>query len=421
MKLLPKPYFLLTIAAFLWVASDSSNASAREFEKRFDGTIKGGSFSISNVLITCDTDDTRCDGAKNFTNAFYKNDPFEMVNVDVDSDASTFNSSTADLALPSDATILHAELYWSGVYTDSGAPHKFTAPLDASKKNEVLFKVPDGNYVTVVGDVDEDAEGLGFYQGHADVTSLINGSGTYGIANVQLTTGKHMYGGWTLVVIVESDLEPYRRVVLWDGFLRNENGSNGITLPNTLGDGEQEILSADLNVVLYDGDKANNDSLLVDGNLFVPKNPNPTTDPAAAGDFGNSSITKFGERFEDRNPFYKNTLGYDNDVFDILPLLDTNFDVELEFKTGADVIHIGVIGVQSEIEPEDDESDHCPDRGPRGHGHHGHGYHGHGHHGHGQHGHGNHRSRAHSHQKRHDKKKGKKNKKSRKKSHKRKR
>ncbi len=342
-----KKFYIIFLTSVFALAA-SSDASARNFEKRFDQTLNGGAFSISNVLITCDqADDARCNDAKNFTGPVYQNGPFRMINVDVDSDGTTFNSSSADLALPVDSQIVHAELYWGGEHTDNDAPYKFFLPPDVNKKNEVLFKVPDGNYVAVVGSVDED--GTGFYQGHADVTSLINGSGTYTIANAQLTTGKQMFGGWTLVVVVKSPTEPLRRVVLWDGFLKHTSGSLGVLLPDTLGLRRTES-SVAMNLVQYDGDKGNSDLLRVDGQSLVPVNTYPTTDPAPSGDLANSTITRFGTRFEDRDPFYKNTLGYDADLFEIFPFLNSDRDIELEFVTGGDIKHIGVISVQSDIE-----------------------------------------------------------------------
>ncbi len=343
-RMIENPLSILFSMACLLVAS---NASAREFEKRFDETLNGGAFSVSNVLLTCDPTDARCAGAKDFTGPVYQNGPFQMINIDVDSDATTFNSSFANLQLPANSKIVNAQLYWGGQYTDNGAPYKFFVPPNPNTKNEILFQVPGGSYVNVKGQVDED--GTGFYQARADVTDLVSGSGFYGVANAQLTTGKQMFGGWTLIVVVKSELEPLRRVVLWDGFLKHELGSQKISLKDTLGNRRDES-SVAMNVILYDGDKGNYDSMLVDGAFFVPKNVYPLTDPAAAGDIGNSSITKFGNRFEDRKPFFKNTLGYDADLFEVFKYLDADEHIELEFKTRGDIIHIGVISVQSDIE-----------------------------------------------------------------------
>ncbi len=343
-KTVQKALSILLAAVFALVASD---ASARDFERQFDKTFNGRIYSVSNSLITCDSGDSRCAGAQDFTGPVYQNGPFQMVNIDVDSDPSTFNSSYANLQLPATSKIVFAKLYWSGQYTDNGAPHKFNAPPDAAAKNKVLFKVPGGNYVGVKGSIDVDGEG--FYQGHADVTNLVNGSGFYSVANVQLTTGKQMFGGWTLMVVVESQLEPLRRIVLWDGFLRHETGSQKFALKDTLGMRRKES-SVEMNLIQYDGDKGNYDAMLIDSNLFVPKNLYPIDDPAAAGDVANSSITKLGKRFEDRKPFYKNTLGYDDDLFEIYSVLNSDEHLEFEFKTKGDIIHRGVISVQSDVE-----------------------------------------------------------------------
>ncbi len=318
-----------------------------DFSPRFDQTIKGRLVSASNVLITCEASDPLCSGAQNFIGSVYQNEQFEMVHIDVDGDGSTFNSSSANITFPANSTVVYAGLYWGGQFTDDGEPDKRTAPPNAAAKTSVKFKVPGGNYVTVSGSA---AEQNSFYQGFADVTNLVTTDGEYTVADVQLTTGQQMNGGWTLVVIVDAPAEPLRRMVVWDGFLREDGviGDRAFTLPNTLGNRNAES-SIEMTLMTYDGDKGASDSLRLDGTLLVPTNIYPINDPAAAGDISNSTIRYLGVRKDDRNPNFKNTLGYDADVFEIGNLVDTDDDVDMLFRTAGDVIHLGMVAFQSDV------------------------------------------------------------------------
>ncbi len=332
--------FLISSTAFI------GNVSARNFAKRFDDTLNGTILSGSNVLITCEASNALCSGAQNFTGPVYQNGPFNMVNIDVDGDGSTFNSSSADISFPANSIVVFAGLYWGGQFTDFGRPYKNFVPPNPGAKNTVKFKVPNGNYVSVTGTDDEEG---GFYQGFADVTALVSGPGEYSVADAQLSTGKQMNGGWTLVVVVKTAAEPLRRVVVWDGFLRHGTGDLNIGLADTLGTRREESSIA-MNLVTYDGDKGASDSLRVDGNLLIPKNNYPTDDPAAAGDIANSTIRTLGVRNDNRNPSFKNTLGYDADVFELGTLANSDSDLDLLFTTGGDIKHIGVMTVQSDVE-----------------------------------------------------------------------
>ena len=333
---------MFTLSSTMFLGS----AFARNFAKRFDQTLNGSITSASNMLVTCDAAHSACSGAQNFTGSLYQNGPFMMVNVDADADSQTFNSSAAILTLPANSIVVFAGLYWGGTFGDHGTPHKAFPSPNPANKNRIKLKTPGNGYVTLSGSVDVENS---FYQGFADVTNLISGSGEYWVANAELSTGKQQYGGWTLVVVTKSSLAPLRRVVVWDGFLRHSVGDLTIGLADTLGP-RRDASSVAMNLVTYDGDKGASDSLRIDGNLFIPKNNYPVTDPAAAGDMANSTIRNFGIRNDERTPNYKNTLGYDADRYEIFRYLDTDRDVNLLFRTTGDIKHVGLITVQSDVE-----------------------------------------------------------------------
>jgi hypothetical protein len=135
--------------------------------------------------------------------------------VDVDDDASTFDSSSADLDLPTGATVTHAVLTWGG--DPAGA-------LDPQATGIVELTTPDGTTRTVKT-TDIRKSGDAAYTATADVTALVPvkaPSGTYTVADVQ--TGSipdaggarfNQFGGWSLVVVYRDPKAPRQFVALF--------------------------------------------------------------------------------------------------------------------------------------------------------------------------------------------------------------
>jgi large repetitive protein len=144
-----------------------------------------------------------------------------MAYVDVDSDATTFNSSRANLALPAGARVLFAGLYWGSVTT---------TPTQAAARTQVRFSTPGTTgYAavngTLVGSITGAADFSGtptgdIYQGFADVTTQVRtaGNGTYTVANVQGTTELGAHAGWSLVVAYRLPGGQARSLTVFDGF-----------------------------------------------------------------------------------------------------------------------------------------------------------------------------------------------------------
>lgn len=235
-----------------------------------------------------------------------------MVNVDVDTDASTFNSSRARLNLPVGATVAFAGLYWGGFST-------------AASRNTVRLVTPSsaGAYTTLTATVVDDssttATPAGAYQGFVDVTNAVSlaGAGTYTVANITTTvavTGN--YAGWSLVVVYRLATDPTRNMVVYDGYQRVAGANfvdvslSGFTTPPF------GTVTSQLGVVAYDGDKGSTEGTagLRFGTSTAALNPvfnalNPQTDVF------NSTISTLGANVGSREPNYPNTLGYDVDIF----------------------------------------------------------------------------------------------------------
>lgn len=63
-----------------------------------------------------------------------------MVQIDIDGDASTFNSSSANFSLPAGATVLFAGVFWG-------------ASSSAAARNQIKFKAGAGAYNNLTADI----------------------------------------------------------------------------------------------------------------------------------------------------------------------------------------------------------------------------------------------------------------------------
>ena len=135
--------------------------------------------------------------------------------IDRDTDPDTFDSSSADLALPPGATVLFAGLYYGGQLT---AGNGGSGPPNPSARNQVRFKAPgDTSYRRAPRRDDASSS----YQGFVNVTARVAaaGVGTYWTADVQLGTGRSDggTGGWALVVAYGDPTAPSRNLSVFDG------------------------------------------------------------------------------------------------------------------------------------------------------------------------------------------------------------
>ena len=165
--------------------------------------------------------------------------------IDIDGDSSTKNSTSFELNIPSNSSVVWAGLYWQGVVHRSrtqdggddfmGGTVPSDAPLLGGDTNQidlsdntygadvVKFNIKGAGYIDVTADK-LDYSRLG-YGGFTDVTSLldpIDPNGVYMLADVKCHTGAEPnhgnYGGWALVVVYTNQSEEYRNITIFDGF-----------------------------------------------------------------------------------------------------------------------------------------------------------------------------------------------------------
>lgn len=296
------------------VPTPSAFAADRNFAARFTANDTGDIDIFGNTVMTCKTSDAGCAaartaGATTIANSANNNNNYAMVYVDVDSDASTFNSSQATVSIPTGATVLFAGLYWGGEVT---AGSSGTAAPSAASRNTVKLKSPgDAAYSTITaGTVDD---GSIIYQGFADVTSRVAaaGNGLYTVANVQTGTGADRLGGWTIVVAYRDTTMPARNLTVFDG-LKSINGSAAGTIGVS---GFQTppagTVNTTLGFVTYEGDLG----LVGDGASLNGIALSDAQHPAT--NFFDSRSSRGGVLRTGANPSYDNNLGFEHSMLSV--------------------------------------------------------------------------------------------------------
>ncbi|MEZ5033475.1 MAG: T9SS type A sorting domain-containing protein [Chitinophagaceae bacterium] len=241
----------------------------------------------------------------------------------------TFNSSSANLNLPSCSQVLFAGLYWGASQGENGTDVSWI-----QNENTVKLKIPGaGSYVDVVASqVDYHnntlVPGLPHtgYVSFADITSLINvnaANGKYVIGNVASPANvlKNTCGGWTIVIAYSDPNTIVRNLTVFDGNVIMNGGDPPVHIPiSGFTTPPSGPVSCDLGAVVFDGDRNSTDeySFKEDSNPLVGSytslTPNATAD---LNDMWNSTITYKGATVLNRNPMQYNTLGYDADIIEL--------------------------------------------------------------------------------------------------------
>lgn len=298
----------------------------RAFNPVADGTfsgIKGDMLLIGNNIMNRSAGPL---GANNPYNGTGNNNDFNMQYIDVDTDATTFNSSTADLSIPVATQgcyqIRSAILYWAGVYNTANIGNQ----VDRSRLNQVKFRLPGAaTYTDLTGQILFDSWTVGAgvsgatrpgYVAYQDVTALVQGlanaNGTYGVANIQSGLNTNTSGGWTLYIVYEDPLTTAKNITLFDGFSNILSGSPPLDIPIT---GFTSIpvgpVRAKLAFAALEGDRAfTNDRLRINGtSMTIPTRP--------ANNFFNATINDINGAFTTRNLNSSNLLGFDAGLLNV--------------------------------------------------------------------------------------------------------
>lgn len=358
----------------------------RAFIPRFTATARGSLVLVSNNIMTS-TNVTPPGYTKmpssppsinelppgTGTGDLVKNDKYVGAHIDIDSDPSTVNSSSADLTLPTCHTIAFAGLYWgAGMAINQGDGQAATGPTpmdSVTNWNRVKLKLPGASaYTSLTASVmDTVTTTFHGYQGFVDVTALVQagGTGTYTLADVKCPSAKvNTYGGWTIVVVYEDSTQPVRNLTVFDGMAIVNSGSgssvdvriSGFQTPPT------GSVAAQISAICYDGDRGATDGFFIKDTtgtwIDQTTSPQSAASTSKTNDAWNSSITNNGTSVTTRNPAQANTMGYDADVFSLyntdkryLRNRDTAFEVRINSNSEGFVLGMMAVRIDN-FQPE---------------------------------------------------------------------
>ncbi|MDD2382786.1 MAG: hypothetical protein PHN18_01210 [Sulfurospirillaceae bacterium] len=261
-KIFAKINFLLALFLILFCSSMNLHAgwlqkNERPFTLRNTNGVTGdniyGDFNVTGAPILCVTKTNgQCDW--NYTGMLATANSKYLV--DKPTSQIPLNSSSADLTIPSDATIIKAYLYWSGhIHGNTATQTAYNAAIDGY--NSVIFRTPDGNDHTITANINDttkvnyytylndtiNTKGFRlFYQATVDVTDIVKNGGyasnkkQFTVGNIKVTAGpdQTLYepeingnvvwgpmGGWSLVVEYTRPVasgQKYKNVSIYDGF-----------------------------------------------------------------------------------------------------------------------------------------------------------------------------------------------------------
>ncbi|MEM9646871.1 MAG: SprB repeat-containing protein [Bacteroidota bacterium] len=345
--------FLKTVLCLLgiWLMGSSVNAQEVPFSPRLNVggdtyiNIKGDYTFLSNSVMNTVSNGHDVNTPYNGNGS---NNSLHVEYVDIDSDPTTFNSSSSTLTLPNCSQIYWAGLYWAGNYdVERDGDHRsryvsgYTDDSNHYDVSEVKLRVPgSATYIDLQADTAADPVGEeddiivnGYnilpndpYVCYKNVTNILSSladpTGDYFVANVRGTRGATSYGcaGWTLVVIYENPTLPGKYISVFDGYegitTQSGNSTADITVSgfNTIPVGP---VNARIGVSTLEGET----SLSGDTFGIVSNSSSTFTDITNAANpnnnFFNSTITEDGSNVTSRNVNSTNAIGFDSDVFDL--------------------------------------------------------------------------------------------------------
>ncbi|WP_200763587.1 Calx-beta domain-containing protein [Nitrosophilus alvini] len=312
------------------------NNGERDFELRNPvdtRNIVGNITPIGNT-VQCVTVSSNSFDAECTTNPDATANNYFTKYLDIDNNATTFNSTSATLNIPAGSEIVWAGLYWQGflhscnTYTNDYCRYRdgdtivvtsdnidlSTQTLDA---NKILFSIPNiqtSGYKEIVADhLDfsyySSAYGT-IYSAFADVTNELNTTnpnGVYTAANIQSMEGMRgygNYGAWALFVIYTYNGEKFRNISVFDGFKVTHNETETINISGFYTPTSGPI---DSKLITFAGEGENlykPDYVTVDGNYV-------SNDDSPYDNVFNSTISGFTH-----DPSLQNNNGIDIDIFD---------------------------------------------------------------------------------------------------------
>ena len=332
-----------------FTAPSFSGDNFKDFSILYSENLRGDIRMIGNTILgeRQNSSTTKCPG--NTTN----NSAITSRYWDTDGISSTFNSSSSNLTIPTGATIKKAFLYWQGrAATDEYANAK-----------TIKFKQPGASDYTTLTASNNDIHWHSYgsyypYKASVEVTSLINGSGTYTAADITTYSGGNpdelgAFGAWSLVVVYAKDDELLQNITVYNGYRTiAQNNSQNFTLSGFLTPSNGNVNSKFL-IFTGEGDvDLLGDYVKMSGTRITRFNDNYTN--SASFNTFSSSITENDAYVTTRNPICQNNVGIDIHSYNVgttgLNIIKNNqTSTTLEIGTNADVYYLTVFAFATEL------------------------------------------------------------------------
>lgn len=285
----------------------------------YDQILVGGIAHTANTIVTCDRAKESaqlCDRIEASDGPIIdSNNALYTRWVDIDEDASTYNSSAGTLTLPTDARVEWATLYWVG--TDWTTQQNHIMTQEATTPQDMIKLKPPGQ--TAYTELKADWCDLSDHHLTCarQVTELIAqyGPGQYTIANLATNMGfDDFFGGWELKVAYRTlQDQPPRHLLIAHGSVKYGATPAQLTIQGALLPSQGPLQGA-LTLSTAEGDARQLDRATYEMQpLGLSLSP--------ADDLGNGSICDERGNITARSPANVNTLGLDQDTFNIGPLL----------------------------------------------------------------------------------------------------
>lgn len=338
---------------------DYSKNNERDFALVESHNIKGNIQTIGNSMLLASNG--KCAAVNK------DNNDISTTWADMDSDSSTFNSTSADLKLPKGVgkdQIVYAAFYWQGrANGNKNSSHK-TSFWDKAK--QAKFKAPGLNYQTLTSPDyafnwtkrSSDTN----YQGIVEVTDIVKQSigktsqavinssgfsGTFWGADIQADKITNGFGAWSLVVIYEDPNDKLKNISLYDGYISVNDGDTKTTqLSGFLTPAKGDVNSKFL-LFGGEGDITLKDSVSLS---------NSSGDQSLGSNIFKSAITIDGDSVTNRNPSCENTIGIDLHTFDVGSngktakiIKNGQTSTNIKLKSTGDVYYPGMFAFTTEL------------------------------------------------------------------------
>ncbi|WP_348798281.1 T9SS type B sorting domain-containing protein [Flavobacterium adhaerens] len=345
----PKPSSRTFVLLLFFILQSFVVLGQKDFTPRFDSSLKGDMLLIGNNIVNRKENS---DGPNVSYNGTKNNNDLNMQYVDIDSDGSTFSSSSATLKIPTASQecykIVYAGLYWSGIYKKSDADN---GTVKRSELGKVKFKLANqNNYNDLTGDLIYDYHPSTTngdqipYVYYKDVTSMIEGlsnpEGSYTVANITSSVGQLSNGGfcagWSLFVVYEDPKSTAKYITSFDGLSWIQANTNPVTYKvsgfKTIPTG---VVKAKLAFASLEGDFGTTKDKYTINNYDI------STNERKVDNFFNSTINDVSGPYTDRSPNSSNTLGYDSGIINLdnsknTIIKNNETEATLKLSTGGD-------------------------------------------------------------------------------------